>query len=37
MAAAALVLVAALAAGCAGPAADRPQAGDAMAGDATDV
>jgi uncharacterized protein (DUF305 family) len=37
MAAAALVLVAALAAGCAGPAADRPQAGAAMAGDATDV
>jgi uncharacterized protein (DUF305 family) len=37
MAAAALVLVAAMAGGCAGPAADRPSAGAAVAADATDV
>jgi uncharacterized protein (DUF305 family) len=37
MAVAALVLVAAMAAGCAGPAADRAPAGAAVAADATDV
>jgi uncharacterized protein (DUF305 family) len=37
MVAAALVMVAAMAGGCAGPAADRPPAGANVAADATDV